>query len=244
MELDCHFIREKVTAGIVDPQYIQTKEHLVDLFMKGLSIGPLTHLLSKMSILDMYTPRYHLERSIRRILVSTECSQGITPHLCIVTRTFLLFFSFFSGLAKCLVPRHFILFCPVAVCYRFVISFLMFSSLFSINRALYGSFCNRMKFTFITLFLSISSAASSESKYSISLHCSWSERESCDIKYLQERGAVTTKTSANVVFLKMGFSWIVDSNSQLLSIHFSQENGGRTSNVKLSEAIIHGDYFD
>lgn len=65
--------------------------------------------------------------------------------------------SFFSGPVKCLVPHHFISVCLIAVCYGFVISFLIFSSLFSINRVLYGSFGNRMKkIMFITLFLSIS----------------------------------------------------------------------------------------
>lgn len=63
--------------------------------------------------------------------------------------------SFFSGPAKYLVPHHFIPICPVAV--GFVISFLVFLSLFSINGALYSSFGNRMKkIAFITMFLSIS----------------------------------------------------------------------------------------
>lgn len=61
MELDYHFIRDKVTVGIMDPRYIHMKEQLADLFTKGLSVGPLTHLLSKMSILDIHTLRYHLE---------------------------------------------------------------------------------------------------------------------------------------------------------------------------------------
>lgn len=57
--------------------------------------------------------------------------------------------SFFSGPVKCLVPHHFISVCLIAVCYGFVISFLIFSSLFSINRVLYGSFGNRMKKNYV-----------------------------------------------------------------------------------------------
>ena len=35
-ELDCHFIREKVQAGIILPLKISTKDQLADIFTKDL----------------------------------------------------------------------------------------------------------------------------------------------------------------------------------------------------------------
>ncbi|KAL8089882.1 hypothetical protein AgCh_039369 [Apium graveolens] len=36
IELDCHFIREKIQAGIISPQRISTKDQLADIFTKAL----------------------------------------------------------------------------------------------------------------------------------------------------------------------------------------------------------------
>lgn len=34
--IDCHFIREKVYLGIIQPQYLHSKQQVVDLFTKAL----------------------------------------------------------------------------------------------------------------------------------------------------------------------------------------------------------------
>ncbi|XP_074356385.1 uncharacterized protein LOC141696098 [Apium graveolens] len=38
IELDCHFIREKIQAGIISPQRISTKDQLADIFTKALRV--------------------------------------------------------------------------------------------------------------------------------------------------------------------------------------------------------------
>lgn len=61
VKLDCHFIREKIVAGLVDTQYVHTTQQLTDMLTKPLYAAPFTHVLSKMSILDIHTPNAHLE---------------------------------------------------------------------------------------------------------------------------------------------------------------------------------------
>ena len=39
IEIDCHFIRDKVKSGFIDPQYVCTCMQLEDMFAKGLGTG-------------------------------------------------------------------------------------------------------------------------------------------------------------------------------------------------------------
>ncbi|XP_031262354.1 uncharacterized protein LOC116120541 [Pistacia vera] len=54
IEIDCHFIREKIQSGLIITKYIPTGEQLVDVMMKGL--GRLYHekLLSKLCLKDIH----------------------------------------------------------------------------------------------------------------------------------------------------------------------------------------------
>ena len=36
IEIDCHFIRDKIKAGEVDTAYVHTQQQLVDILTKGL----------------------------------------------------------------------------------------------------------------------------------------------------------------------------------------------------------------
>lgn len=44
IELDCHFIRDKVKAGLVQPLYLSTTQQPADLLTKPLSASRLQHL--------------------------------------------------------------------------------------------------------------------------------------------------------------------------------------------------------
>lgn len=50
IELDCHFIREKVQAGIISPQKISTKHQLADIFTKGLGGVAHWYICSKLGL--------------------------------------------------------------------------------------------------------------------------------------------------------------------------------------------------
>lgn len=39
IEIDCHFIRDKVRSGFMEPQYLCTSMQLADILTKGLGTG-------------------------------------------------------------------------------------------------------------------------------------------------------------------------------------------------------------
>ncbi|XP_022867558.1 uncharacterized protein LOC111387247 [Olea europaea var. sylvestris] len=56
IEIDCHFVRDKVTDGSIKLLPVRTHHQLVDLFTKALLAKSLLPLLSKMVILDIHRP--------------------------------------------------------------------------------------------------------------------------------------------------------------------------------------------
>lgn len=55
IEIDCHFVREKIKAGQILPTYIPTTEQTIDLLTKALSTYPFHKCLSKLGMCDPYT---------------------------------------------------------------------------------------------------------------------------------------------------------------------------------------------
>lgn len=53
IEIDSHFIREKVQQGMIQPEYVPTNEQEADLLTKGLGSAQHYHLLSKLGMLDI-----------------------------------------------------------------------------------------------------------------------------------------------------------------------------------------------
>lgn len=51
IEIDYHFVREKVVKGDIIVQYIPTSEQLADIFTKGLSSAQFHYLRSNLRIL-------------------------------------------------------------------------------------------------------------------------------------------------------------------------------------------------
>lgn len=56
IEIDCHFIREKLQKGLIKVEYIHTKEQPADVLTKGLSRLQHEHLLSKLRVLNIFAP--------------------------------------------------------------------------------------------------------------------------------------------------------------------------------------------
>lgn len=56
IELDCHFIRDKISDGFLKLLPIRTHSQLADAFTKPLPANILFLLMSKMGILNIYSP--------------------------------------------------------------------------------------------------------------------------------------------------------------------------------------------
>lgn len=48
IEVDCHFIRDKVTAGEIQTSHVPSKSQLADILTKPLSVQQHYHLLDKL----------------------------------------------------------------------------------------------------------------------------------------------------------------------------------------------------
>lgn len=56
IELDCHFVREKITSGFIRLLPIRSHLQLADAFTKALPAATLNSLLSKMGLFDVFAP--------------------------------------------------------------------------------------------------------------------------------------------------------------------------------------------
>ncbi|XP_020255452.1 uncharacterized protein LOC109832512 [Asparagus officinalis] len=54
IELDCHFVRDKITDGLIKPSYMPTDNQLADLFTKALGKDRLLLLLGKLGMYDIH----------------------------------------------------------------------------------------------------------------------------------------------------------------------------------------------
>ena len=56
IEVDCHFVREKVQANIICTPYIPSENQLADIFTKGVHKSRLMEILSKLGSIDIFSP--------------------------------------------------------------------------------------------------------------------------------------------------------------------------------------------
>lgn len=56
IEIDCHFIRQKIQAGIMRTEHVGTKEQLADILTKGLPRLQHKCLVGKLGVLNVFTP--------------------------------------------------------------------------------------------------------------------------------------------------------------------------------------------
>lgn len=56
IDIDCHFIREKIKAGVIRTIHVSTKNQIADLLIKGLGKAHHHHLLSKLGVKNIFLP--------------------------------------------------------------------------------------------------------------------------------------------------------------------------------------------
>ncbi|KAJ1704540.1 hypothetical protein LUZ63_004319 [Rhynchospora breviuscula] len=56
IELDCHFVRDKIKDGFIATQYVRSSEQLADILTKALGKQQFHYLLSKLGISNLYAP--------------------------------------------------------------------------------------------------------------------------------------------------------------------------------------------
>lgn len=55
IEIDCYFMRDKITAGIIQTFHVASRHQLADLLTKALGSEQFHYLLSKMGVLNIHT---------------------------------------------------------------------------------------------------------------------------------------------------------------------------------------------
>ena len=56
IEVDCHYIREKVQAKEIEVPYVKSQDQLADIFTKGLMPKAFNEILGKLGLIDIYSP--------------------------------------------------------------------------------------------------------------------------------------------------------------------------------------------
>ena len=54
IEVDCHFVREKVQSGQIETPFVRSKEQLADIFTKALDKASHLNLLSKLGSINLF----------------------------------------------------------------------------------------------------------------------------------------------------------------------------------------------
>ena len=56
IEVDCHFIREKIQENLISLGYMKTGEQLADLLTKALHGARVDYLCNKLGMINIYAP--------------------------------------------------------------------------------------------------------------------------------------------------------------------------------------------
>ncbi|GAV71582.1 hypothetical protein CFOL_v3_15072 [Cephalotus follicularis] len=56
IEVDCHFVREKIQQGLISTCHVKTRELLADIFTKSHENERMQYLCNKLGMIDIYTP--------------------------------------------------------------------------------------------------------------------------------------------------------------------------------------------
>ena len=86
VELDCHFIRDDIQAGIVRTKYASTTVQLADIFTKTLGGHPFQALLSKLDICDFHAPTWG-EEYYEICYILSSILIGLFWGICVIHQT-------------------------------------------------------------------------------------------------------------------------------------------------------------
>jgi ATP sulfurylase len=67
VEIDKHFIKEKLEAGIIRMPFVPTTQQIADILTKGLYKSSFEFLISKLGMIDIYAPTWQGVLKIRII---------------------------------------------------------------------------------------------------------------------------------------------------------------------------------
>ena len=56
IEIDCHFVHEKIQLRLISSKYVKTREQLRNIFTKPLSEDQVSYLCNKLSMINIYAP--------------------------------------------------------------------------------------------------------------------------------------------------------------------------------------------
>ena len=56
MEIDKHFIKEKLREGLICTLFVKTGDQLTDILAKGIASKPFYHILTKLGMRDIFAP--------------------------------------------------------------------------------------------------------------------------------------------------------------------------------------------
>ena len=56
IEIDCHFVREKIQLGLISIGYVKTEKQLNDIFTNALNGDRVSYLCNKLSMINIYVP--------------------------------------------------------------------------------------------------------------------------------------------------------------------------------------------
>ena len=56
IEVDCHFLREKITTRTIKTSFVNSMDQFADLFTKSLRRPRITYICDKMDVYDAYAP--------------------------------------------------------------------------------------------------------------------------------------------------------------------------------------------
>ena len=54
IEIECHFVREKIQLGLISKRYVKTSVQLGDIFTKPLSGDQVSYLCNKLGMINIY----------------------------------------------------------------------------------------------------------------------------------------------------------------------------------------------
>ena len=56
IEVDCHFIREKIASGCMTASFVNSNDQLADIFTKSLRGPRIKYICDKLGAFDLYAP--------------------------------------------------------------------------------------------------------------------------------------------------------------------------------------------
>ena len=56
IEVDCHFIREKIASGCITTSFVNSSDQLIDIFTKSLRGPRIQFICNKFGAYDLYAP--------------------------------------------------------------------------------------------------------------------------------------------------------------------------------------------